>query len=192
MTTNTKKTIWDNARVLAPQMITIMSGVMIALTLLGAFWAALFPIRGSNDPWWHLKTGQYLWNYFAEHGILHFPPYDVFTYTGETTPWINHEWLSHIIFYAMYLLGGIHGVIVFKAFVFTLTIALLMLYMIRNGVSWKMACLGSMLALLACQSTLFFTTSYIHVFIYRNFFTHYIIVPIRRKILVCLYRGHCC
>jgi len=131
----------------------VVTGLLIILTLVGAFWAALYPIRGSNDCWWHVKTGEYLWNYFQENGF-HFPPYDVFTYTGETTPWVNHEWLSALLIYAFYQLGGLQGAIIFKSVVFTLTIALLLLYMHRNGVGWKMACLGSLLTVFACQTSL--------------------------------------
>ncbi len=130
-----------------------LTGLMIVLTLVGAFWAALYPIRGSNDCWWHVKTGEYLWSYFQDNGF-HLPPYDVFTYTGDQTPWVNHEWLSTLLIYAFYQLGGLQGAIVFKSVVFTLTIALLMLYMHRNGVGWKMACLGSLLTLFACQTSL--------------------------------------
>ena len=148
----------------------LITGTMIVITLAGAFWAGMFPIRGSNDPWWHFKTGEYLWNYFQEHGFK-FPPYDVFTYTGENIPWINHEWLSDLIFWGMYQLGGFQAAVVMKALVLTLTIALFILYMHRNGVGWKVACLGAILVLLASQGSLFlrppiFTYLFIVIFLH--------------------------
>ncbi len=128
--------------------------LMILTTLGGAFWAGLFPIRGSNDCWWHLKTGEYLWDYFQKNGWFHFPPYDVFTYTGSSIPWVNHEWLSDLFFYWAYALGGIQGAIILKSLVLTLAIALLLLYMVRNGVGWKMACMGSLMILFASQTSI--------------------------------------
>ena len=154
-----------------PTGIRILTSIMIIVTLVGAFWAGLFPIRGANDPWWHLKTGQVVWNYFMENGFLTFHPYDVFTYTGATTPWVNHEWLSDLLFYGAYCMGDIQGAIIFKALIFALTIALLILYMVRNGASWKMACLGSVMILFACQTSLYlrppiFTYLFIVIFLH--------------------------
>lgn len=151
--------------------IRLVTSLMIVITLVGAFLAGFFPVRGCNDPWWHLKTGQYLWNYFLEYGFLSFPPYDVFTYTGANTPWVNHEWLSDLLFYGAYSLGGLQGANLLKALVLTLTIGLLILYMVRNGVSWKMACLGSLIVLLASQTALYmrppiFTYLFIVIFLH--------------------------
>lgn len=137
-----------------PPVMKLITGGMILVTLVGAFWAALFPISGSNDPWWHLKTGEVLWRYFMENGFT-FPPHDVFTYTGVDTPWVNHEWLADLIFYFFYCIGGIQGAIVFKAVVITITTAMFIWYMQRNGVGWKISCLGAMVMLMASTGTLF-------------------------------------
>ncbi|MGC9328162.1 MAG: hypothetical protein ACP5I1_11050, partial [Candidatus Hinthialibacter sp.] len=161
----------DESSLDSPAWIRLITSLMIILSLVGAFWAGLFPIRFSNDPWWHLKTGQVVWEYFQEHGFLSFPTYDMFTYTGESTPWVNHEWLSDLLFYGAFVLGGLQGAILLKALVLTLTIALLILYMVRNGVSWKMACLGAMMALFASQTALYmrppiFTYLFIVIFLH--------------------------
>lgn len=150
--------------------IRIVTSLMIIFTLVGAFWAGFFPIRFCNDSWWHIKTGQVLWEYFQEHGFS-FPPYDVFTNTGANTPWVNHEWLADLIFYGAYAVGGLQGAIALKSMVITLTSALLVLYMVRNGVSWKMACLGALLVLLASQNSLdlrppIFTYLFIVIFLH--------------------------
>ncbi len=164
-----EKELNDRDEIYAPGM-RVIAGIILILTLVGAFWAALFPIRSSNDPWWHLKTGEVLWNHFAEHGFS-FPEYDVFTFTGEQTHWVNHEWLADLIFYGAYQLGDLQGAIVLKALILTLTIGLLILYMARNGVSWKMACLGAIITLLASQGTLYlrppiFTYLFIVIFMH--------------------------
>ncbi|MDP8242516.1 MAG: hypothetical protein P9L94_00435 [Candidatus Hinthialibacter antarcticus] len=152
-----------------------LSAALIIILLLGAFSAGLFPIRGSNDPWWHLKTGQVLCEHFAEHGFT-FPEHDVFTYTGAQTDWVNHEWLSQVVFYSIYSIGGgepggLQAVIAFKSLVLAATYFLLAFFIRRLGVDWPMACLGAMVALLAGQQHFFlrppvFTNFFITVFMH--------------------------
>jgi len=52
------------------------------------------------DTWTHLRTGHEIW----EQGSI----IDVerFSYTGAGRPWHNHEWLSQLLLYATYALGG--------------------------------------------------------------------------------------
>lgn len=152
------------------RVISVITVCLILFTLIGAFWAGMFPLRDRHDTWSHLKTGEILWNHFADHGFS-FPTFDGFTYTGSETAWINLEWLSDLIFYTFYRFGGLYTAIVLKSLLFTLTIALLILYMFRNGVGWKMSCVGSMIAMLACQTTLelrppIFTYLFIIIFLH--------------------------
>src|SRR5690242_9405848 len=58
-----------------------------------------------NDPdmWWHLKTGQIIWN---THSI---PTVDVFSYTTHNHPYTPHEWLSQVTIYGAYKLTGYSG-----------------------------------------------------------------------------------
>ena len=100
------------------------------------------------------QNGKILWEYFQTHGFT-FPPYDVFTFTGAETPWVNHEWFADLIFYMAYMAGGFQGAIVLKSIVLTLTFGLLAAYIHRRGASWEIACLGSLIALLASHRTFF-------------------------------------
>ncbi len=103
----------------APETGTSFLFLLIArlLLILGVFGLAFVPLRGSQDEWWHLKTGQWIW----QHGGL--PTNDIFTYTGEAMRWHNHEWLSQLGFYGAFRLGeiagadGLLGLILFKALV---------------------------------------------------------------------------
>ncbi len=147
-----------------------IASILLIFTIAGAFWAGMFPIRGSNDPWWHLKTGKILWQYFQAHGFS-FPPFDVFTYTGAATPWVNHEWLADLIFYAAYAIGGIQGAIVLKSLILALTFALFAYYIRRLGAEIEFACLGALIALLASLGTIFlrppiFTYLFVVVFLH--------------------------
>jgi hypothetical protein len=105
------------------------------------------------DFWWHLKQGQLIY----ETGTI--PQKDHFAYTtyipesiskigkDEVTPnelpseknnqyWltsIQRNWLSQLILYLIYLMGGFKGVGIFKSAIFVLTYLILYLTMLRRG-----------------------------------------------------------
>jgi hypothetical protein len=54
----------------------------------------------TNDVFWHVATGAHL----VETGG--FPERDPFSYTTQGKPWILHEWLSQIVFWAVHAGGG--------------------------------------------------------------------------------------
>lgn len=58
------------------------------------------------DMWWHLKTGQVIW---TSH---HIPTTDLFSYTTHHHAWVPHEWLSQVLIYGAYRLGGYSGLMV--------------------------------------------------------------------------------
>jgi hypothetical protein len=59
-------------------------------------------VREISDPdfWWHLRTGQYI----VEKVTL--PHTDPFSFTAQGKEWITHEWLSEVLFFGMYRVGG--------------------------------------------------------------------------------------
>lgn len=76
----------------------VLGALLVVLTVL--------TVRGRfNDPdmWWHLKTGEIIWN---THSI---PRVDVFSYTAAGQPWTAQEWLSELTIYGAYRLGGYTG-----------------------------------------------------------------------------------
>ncbi len=94
--------------------------VLLALTgivLLGWFSGPV----ADPDFWWHLKTGQYLWE---THRL---PTPDPFAYTtaaageayrGEALTRhfnLTHEWLAQALMYLMWLAGGFRGIITGRA-----------------------------------------------------------------------------
>ena len=52
------------------------------------------------DLWWHLRAGQTMW---VQKSILLADP---FSFTRLGMPWVNAFWLSEILFYALYRIGG--------------------------------------------------------------------------------------
>ena len=77
----------------------------MAILALGLFTMAA---RSVTDPdvWWHLRTGQLI---AQTHSVFHADPYS-FTRLGQ--PWVDHEWLSQILIFAIYRLAGWGGLIV--------------------------------------------------------------------------------
>ena len=79
--------------------------VFIILLFLGLFLMTLRPIS-DPDFWWHLRTGQMI---AQDHRVPHEDPFSL-SKIGE--PWVAHEWLSELILYAIYQLGGF-GLLIF-------------------------------------------------------------------------------
>ncbi|MDD5423328.1 MAG: hypothetical protein PHT32_07945 [Candidatus Omnitrophica bacterium] len=101
---------------------------MSAILLLLFSAAVFFYSSNQVDPdlWGHLTYGQYIF----EH--LQIPHFDPFSYTTAGATWINHEWLSEFIFYAIYKYAASAGLIIFKTLIGLLTILPLYLAMRRR------------------------------------------------------------
>src|SRR5579875_100675 len=83
--------------------------VLVELTVRGRF--------DDPDMWWQLKTGQVIWK---NHRI---PTTDLFSYTTHHHPWVPHEWLSQVLIYGAYRLGGYSGLMAWLC-VFASTLAI--------------------------------------------------------------------
>lgn len=59
----------------------------------------------TNDVYWHIKTGEHLW----QGGEL-FPTQDPFSYTASERPWFLHEWLTQLLFYGTWSAGGLWAI----------------------------------------------------------------------------------
>ena len=78
--------------------------LIVIILALGLF---VMAARSLTDPdvWWHLRTGQLT---LQNHHVFHNDPYS-FTRLGQ--PWVDHEWLSQILIFALYSLAGWGGLI---------------------------------------------------------------------------------
>ncbi len=93
-----------------------LGGVAVACAFLTIFAVALKPV---NDPdfWWHLATGRYM----ATTGVI--PHHDLFSLTVRDHVWITHEWVTELLFYGGWSLGGFRLLMLATACVITLTFA---------------------------------------------------------------------
>jgi hypothetical protein len=98
-----------------------MLAAFAVILLLGMF----SPEAYDSDFWWHLKTGQLLWQ---QHRL---PVPDPFAYTTAGAPTayrgelvtrhfnLTHEWLAQVWIYLAYALGGEAGVVLLRAALLT-------------------------------------------------------------------------
>ncbi len=91
-----------------------------AIPVAAAFALALTRID-DPDAFTHLALGR---NLVEHHG---FPAHEPFSFPSLDQPYYNSEWLFDVVLYAAYLAGGTAGVIVLKAAIVALTVAILWL-----------------------------------------------------------------
>ena len=96
----------------------------------------------SLDLWWHLKTGQWIWQ---EHSIPHADP---FSHSAAGQPWISHEWLFGSLSYLAYTGGGVPGLVSAKALLIAVLFVLAALTARARGASPGM----TFLVLAACYA----------------------------------------
>ncbi|MBI3287142.1 MAG: hypothetical protein HYZ68_03755 [Chloroflexi bacterium] len=77
------------------------------------------------DFWWHLRTGQLIWE------TRSVPRTDPFSYTIPNRPWTAHEWLSEVLLYGLFQLSGQEGLIL--AFAGLITASFFLLYREAEG-----------------------------------------------------------
>src|SRR5438874_304821 len=89
----------------------------LPIALFLAIFAGSVPAIPSADTWWHLRAGEYI----VETGSV--PKVDPFSYSVAGQAWIAHEWLSEVITYISFNLGGTSGMLLFFAMLGTITFA---------------------------------------------------------------------
>jgi len=98
---------------------------LLALTLAGAA-AVLARTTGDPDLWGHLRFGM---DALRTLTVARADPYSFLT-AGQT--WINHEWLSEVIFALAWSVGGILGLTVLKLAVAMVVVVIALGYLLRH------------------------------------------------------------
>ena len=101
-----------------------LSNLLLSLVFLFFLTQKIF----SYDIWWHLKAGELIW----QTGTI--PRIDVFSFTNGGQEWIAHEWLSEWVFYGLYKLAGLGGLVWWRALMAVLTFGMLEQLMKLRGV----------------------------------------------------------
>lgn len=76
-------------------------------------------VTADPDLWGHIKFGQDLWH---AKGLVRADPY---SFTAYGQPWINHEWLAELIFFAVYRYLGDAGLLFGKLCIGVFIVAIL-------------------------------------------------------------------
>lgn len=115
-----------------PVVLGILLVVVTVLTIRGRF--------SDPDLWWHLKTGEIIWN---THSI---PRVDSFSFTTNNHAYTPHEWLSQLTIYTAYHFGGYGGLMLwFCVLASLLILTAYALCAIYSG-NAKVAFLGGLIA----------------------------------------------
>lgn len=98
----------------------------------------------SFDVFWQLRAGQEI----LRTGAL--PAKDPFSYTS-TVPWMNHEWLSHVLLALLYQAAGFPGLVLLQVvFATGITLAMATVARMQHGLAvLGLALFGGVLALAA-------------------------------------------
>ncbi len=98
----------------------VSAGVYALLLMLGQ--------RLLNDPdsYSHIGVGRWI----MAHGAM--PASDPFSFSMHGAPWITFEWLSEVIYAAVYALSGWSGVVVLAAAAIALAVGLLTRFLLRE------------------------------------------------------------
>jgi hypothetical protein len=98
------------------------SGLTTRRLLVAVLFVAIFAMAvrspTDTDTWWHLKSGQLMW----ETG--HVLRADPFSHTVAGNPWIDHGWLVQILLWAVYQWLGLGGLALLLAATVTAAMAL--------------------------------------------------------------------
>lgn len=98
----------------------------------------------NGDTWMHLKSGQLM---IEKMQVL---TKDDFSYTAAGKEWLNHQWLSQVIFYFVYKLFGVNGLIFFSAIVIFSAFILLFINIYRKN-NWLWSIFLTVLIILFSQ-----------------------------------------
>jgi hypothetical protein len=99
------------------------------LVVLGAILTLALAPRLEGDFWWHLIAGASI----ATHHAV--PTHDFLSFTAAGHHWLDAEWLTELLMYGLYQLGGLWGPIVFFALVICASFALVYAVMATERVN---------------------------------------------------------
>jgi hypothetical protein len=101
---------------------------IVAVVISVAFYRFSFTVA-DPDLWGHVKFGETIWR----SGRVVMP--DPFSYLTAGQPWLDHEWLSEVIFYLVFAGAGSTGLIVMKTLLSLGIVGVLYRHLCHRGIS---------------------------------------------------------
>ena len=111
----------------------------LVFTTVAFSWGRIF----YSDTWISLTSGRFI----AEHGL---PRVDTLSAAGHGRPWVDQQWLAHIVFYRLWQAGGNAAVGAASALAFSLAFGILATLLIRRGAAPLAAAAALGAALVQC------------------------------------------
>jgi hypothetical protein len=102
-----------------------------------AGWKALL---GDGDTGWHIRTGQYI---LAQHAV---PTQDLFSYSRAGAPWFAWEWLTDVIYAALFQMGGLKAIVLASGLMIGLFAVIVLRYTLWRGANMLLAVFTTLLA----------------------------------------------
>jgi hypothetical protein len=96
-----------------------ISSILWYLAVIPSFWSFGFTTMWGSDLWWHIATGRWI----VTHKAL--PLTDSWSFTRAGQPWLQHEWLSDLVFQLWVNLFGMNSLVYWKWSILILTFLLL-------------------------------------------------------------------
>ena len=101
---------------------------VITILLFLAYFFIRLPIlsTGDTDLWYHLSGGRYFLNNFkiSQSGF--------FSFIAEQREWSNYYWQFQVIVCLIYKISGYYGLIIFKTFIFILTVSIIAFFLFKH------------------------------------------------------------
>ena len=101
--------------------------IFLGVSLL-VFTVSFFKIA-DLDFWWHLKTGQVIWEQ------KEFQHTEIYSFTAPGRPYVDHEWLFQVIQHLLYSAGGPTAVILFKCIILITIYLLITRFLLQKAVN---------------------------------------------------------
>jgi hypothetical protein len=112
------------------------------LAAIVSFWSFGYGRVQASDLWWHLANGQWIW----EHRSI--PLTDPYSFSAHGQRWLNHAWLSDLIYYIWIRIGGLYSLAWWKWAILIATFLSLMIALRRATGDWISSYLASLFALI--------------------------------------------
>lgn len=103
-----------------------MKKVLIVLSFMLLALLVIQPVH-NEDVWMHIKSGEVM---LRDMRVL---SVDDYSYTAQGAEWLNHQWLSQILYYLFYRVFGVNGLIYLKAILIFSAFFLLFRLVYRNS-----------------------------------------------------------
>jgi hypothetical protein len=119
--------------------------VSVVGILLIAKWDMLL---NDADTYWHIEAGSWIITNRA------FPRFDVWSHTFAGDPWIAKEWLSQVVLYFGYVVGGWRGVVILTLIAYLGSLGYLALWLLKRIQLRYAACILALVFMLSAGSLL--------------------------------------